>query len=51
MKKLNELLYNQKEMVKYFNKATTRVDKYFYKKCIDEYETEIEKMRKELGLA
>lgn len=51
MKKLNELIYNQEQLVKYLEEATTREDKGFYLLSIYEMEEEIEKTRKELGLS
>lgn len=50
MKKLEELIYNQIELVKYMNQAKTRSDRMFYKNEIDYMETLIEKTRKELNL-
>lgn len=50
MKKLNELIYNQKQLVKYMKKAKTREDRGFYLISIDEMEQEIEQLRKQLKL-
>ena len=50
MKKLEELIYNQMELVKYMNQSKTRSDRMFYKHEIDYMETLIENMRKELKL-
>ena len=50
MKKLEELIYNQIELVKYMNESKTRCDRMFYKNEIDYMETLIENMRKELNL-
>jgi hypothetical protein len=50
MKKLNELIYDQKQLVKYMKEAKTRMDKLFYKEQIDIIEELIENMRKELNL-
>ena len=50
MKKLEELIYNQMELVKYMNGSKTRSDRMFYKNEIDYMETLIENMRKELNL-
>ena len=50
MKKLEELIYNQMELVKYMNKSKTRTERMFYKNEIDYMETLIENMRKELKL-
>ena len=50
MKKLEELIYNQMELVKYMNGSKTRIERMFYKNEIDYMETLIENMRKELNL-
>ena len=50
MKKLEELIYNQMELVKYRNESKTRTDRMFYKNEINYMETLIENMRKELNL-
>ena len=50
MKKLEELIYDQMELVKYMNESKTRTDRMFYKNEIDYIETLIEKTRKELNL-
>lgn len=50
MKKLNELIYDQKQLVKYKEQAKTRTDKLFFKEQIDLLEELIENMRKELRL-
>lgn len=50
MRKLEELIYNQMELVKYMDQAKTRTDRMFYKNEIDYMETLIENMRKELNL-
>ena len=50
MKKLEELIYNQMELVKYMNASKTRTDRMFYQNEIDVMETLIEKKRKELNL-
>ena len=50
MKKLEELIYNQMELVKYMNGSKTRTERMFYKNEIDYMETLIENMRKELKL-
>ena len=50
MKKLEEMIYNQMELVKYIKKKKTRTDRMFYKNEIDYMETLIENMRKELNL-
>ena len=50
MARLEELIYNQMELVKYMNGSKTRTDRMFYKNEIDYMETLIENMRKELNL-
>ena len=50
MRKLEELIYNQMELVKYMNGSKTRTERMFYKNEIDYMETLIEKTRKELNL-
>ena len=50
MKKLKELIYDQKQLVMYKEKATTRIDKLFFKEQIELLEKLIENMRKELRL-
>lgn len=50
MKKLNELIYDQKQLVKYMKEAKTRTDKLFFREQIDLLEELIENMRKELRL-
>lgn len=50
MKKLNELIYNQKQLVKYMKKAHSIGERLFYQRSIEDMEEEIEKTRKELGL-
>ena len=50
MKKLEELIYNQMELVKYMNGSKTRIERMFYKNEIDYMETLIEKTRQELNL-
>ena len=50
MKKLEELIYNQMELVKYMNESKTRTERMFYKNEINVMETLIENMRKELNL-
>ena len=47
MKKLEELIYNQMELVKYMNESKTRSDRMFYKNEIDNIEKLIEKTRQE----
>ena len=50
MKKLEELIYNQIELVKYMNESKTRTERMFYKNEINVMESLIEKTRKELNL-
>ena len=50
MKKLEELIYNQIQLVKYMNESKTRTERMFYKNEIDVMETLIEKTRQELNL-
>lgn len=50
MKKLNELIYDQKQLVKYMQESKTRTDKLFFREQIDLLEELIENMRKELRL-
>ena len=50
MRKLEELIYNQIQLVKYMNESKTRTERMFYKNEIDVMETLIEKTRKQLNL-
>lgn len=50
MKKLNELIYDQKQLVKYMQEAKTRTDKLFFKEQVELLEELIENKRKELRL-
>ena len=50
MRKLEELIYNQMELVKYMNESKTRTERMFYKNEINVMETLIEKTRQELSL-
>ena len=50
MKKLEELIYNQMELVKYMNESKSRTERMFYKNEIYVMETLIEKTRQELNL-
>ena len=50
MKKLEELIYNQMELVKYMNESKTRTDRMFYKNEIDYIEKKNKKTRQELNL-
>ena len=50
MRKLEELIYNQMELVKYMNESKTRTERMFYKNEINVMESLIEKTRNELNL-
>ena len=50
MKKLQELIYDQIQLVKYMNQAKTRTDRMFYKQEIEVIEQLINKARTELNL-
>lgn len=50
MKKLNELIYDQKQLVKYMQQAKTRIDKLFFREQVELLEELIENKRKELRL-
>ena len=50
MRKLEELIYNQMELVKYMNESKTRTERMFYKNEINVMESLIEKTRKQLNL-
>lgn len=50
MKKLNELIYNQKQLVIYMQEAKTRTDKLFFRGQVELLEELIEDTRKELRL-
>lgn len=50
MKKLNELIYDQKQLVKYMQEAKTRTDKLFFTEQVELLEELIEEKRKELRL-
>ena len=50
MRKLEELIYNQMQLVKYMNESKTRTERMFYKNEINVMESLIENMRKELNL-
>ncbi len=50
MKKLNELIYDQKQLVKYKQEAKTRTDKLFFREQVELLEELIENTRKELRL-
>ena len=50
MRKLEELIFNQMELVKYMNESKTRTERMFYKNEINVMESLIEKTRQELNL-
>ena len=50
MRKLEELIFNQMELVKYMNESKTRTERMFYKNEINVMESLIEKTRNELNL-
>ena len=50
MARLDELIYNQIQLVKYMNQAKTRTDRMFYKQEIEVIEELINKVRTELNL-
>lgn len=50
MKKLEELIYNQTQLVRYMNNSKTREERFFYKREIDVMEELIIQTRKQLNL-
>lgn len=50
MKKLQELIYDQSQLVKYMNNSKTREERFFYKREIDVIEELINKTREQLNL-
>ena len=50
MAKLEELIYDQIQLVKYMNQSKTRTDRMFYKHEIEVIEELIDKVRYELNL-
>lgn len=50
MARLEELIYDQIQLVKYMNQAKTRTDRMFYKQEIEVIEELINKVRTELNL-
>lgn len=50
MKKLEELIYNQTQLVRYMNISKTREERFFYKREIDVMEELIIQTRKQLNL-
>lgn len=50
MKKLEELIFDQNNLVKYMNNSKTREERFFYKREIDIIEKHINNLRKQLNL-
>ena len=50
MKKLEELIFDQNNLVKYMNNSKTREERFFYKREIDVIEELINQTRKQLNL-
>lgn len=50
MARLEELIYDQIQLVKYMNQSKTRTDRMFYKQEIEVIEELINKVRTELNL-
>ena len=50
MKKLQELIYDQTQLVRFMNDSKTREERFFYKREIDVIENLINKTRKQLNL-
>ena len=50
MARLEELIYDQMQLVKYMNQAKTRTERMFYKQEIEVVEKLINKVRNELNL-
>ena len=50
MARLEELIYDQMQLVKYMNQSKTRTDRMFYKHEIEVIEELINKVRTELNL-
>ena len=50
MRKLEELIYNQTQLVRYMNNSKTREERFFYKREIDVMEELIIQTRKQLNL-
>lgn len=50
MKKLEELIFDQIQLVKYMNNSKTRTERMFYKQEIEVVEKLINKVRNELNL-
>ena len=50
MKKLQELIYDQTQLVRFMNNSKTREERFFYKREIDVIENLINETRKQLNL-
>ena len=50
MKKLQELIYDQTQLVRFMNDSKTREERFFYKREIDVIENLINETRKQLNL-
>ena len=50
MKKLQELIYDQTQLVRFMNNSKTREERFFYKREIDVIEELINKTREQLNL-
>ena len=50
MKKLEELIFDQNNLVKYMNNSKTREERFFYKREIDVIEEHINNLRRQLNL-
>lgn len=50
MARLEELIYDQMQLVKYMNQSKTRTERMFYKQEIEVVEKLINKVRNELNL-
>lgn len=50
MARLEELIYNQTQLVRYMNNSKTREERFFYKREIDVMEELIIQTRKQLNL-
>ena len=50
MKRLEELIYDQNNLVKFMNNSKTREERFFYKREIDVIEGLINETRKQLNL-
>ena len=50
MKKLQELIYDQTQLVRFMNDSKTRKERFFYKREIDVIEEHINNLRRQLNL-